>query len=288
MRAISIVIVALPLLIVGCGKQAELENQNRELRTQLAAKDQYIEEVTSTISDIHKQLDQAWSMEKKVVKQTTPVEGAKVLTHAEIRQQVFSLITDIDSTLAANRKKISNLQYKLNSAATRYAGLQKMVDDLKSTIEEREKAVAELQARVEGLESDVRTKGLIIAVQDSTIWNYSRRLSRQTSQLNAVYVAVGSRKDLKGKGIITDEGGILWGLLGSTSVLAADANTDFFQRMDKSADSTIDVAGEIDQIIPRRDASSYAQEETTNGHTILRIVRPDAFWRQNHLVIVSK
>ncbi len=288
MRTVSFVLAVIPLLLLGCGKEAELENQNQELRQQLAAKDKYIEEVTSTIDEIHNQLENAWSMEKKVVRQTTTMEGAKTRIHAEIKQQVFNLIANIDSVLAANRKKVTNLQHRLNAASIQYAGLQKMVDDLRRTIEEREKSIAELQARVQGLEGEVSAKAQVIAVQDTTIRNYSRQLSHQTTQLNTVFYVVGNRNELKGKGIISDEGGILWGLLGSTTVLATDFDGEYFQRMDKSTDMTIVVPGAIDQIIPKRDVNSYAEEQTTDGHTILRIVRPDAFWRENHLVIVAK
>ena len=159
MRTILFLIAIVPLLFVGCGKQAELENQNEGLKRQMAAKDQYIDEMTSTINDVHSQLENVWAMEKKVVKQTTSKEGTRVLVHAEVKQRVFDLIADIDSMLAANRKRVSNLQHRLNVSSVQYTGLQKMVDDLKRTIEEREKSVAELQARVEGLEGKRNYRG---------------------------------------------------------------------------------------------------------------------------------
>ncbi len=288
MRTISILFAAIPLLILGCSKQAELENQNQDLRKQMAAKDQYIDEMTSMINEVHAQLENAWLMEKKVVKRTTSAEGEKTLVHADVRQQVFQLISDIDSMLSANRKKVSYLQHRLNVSTTQYAGLQKMVDDLKNTIAEREKSVADLQSRVEGLEGEIIAKNNVIAVQDTTIRDYTRQLNTKTTQLNTVYYVAGKRKDLKGKGIITDEGGVLWGLLGTTTVMTSNFDGEYFQTLDKSTDSTIDVEGTIDQIIPKRDPGSYAEERLSEGHTVLRITNPDTFWRERHLVIVSK
>jgi hypothetical protein len=163
-----------------------------------------------------------------------------------------------------------------------------MVEDLKTTLEEREKTLADLQARVTSLESEVGVKTRVIAAREATIEDQSNQLSERIRQLNTVYYVAGKKDDLKKEGIIADEGGVLWGLLGTTMVLAADFNAELFQKMDKTKDFQIDVPGKIAEIIPKRDAVSFSMEETKGGRTILKIVKPDQFWKVNRLVIVSK
>ena len=287
MRASYIVVITILLLFTGCN-QTELENKNKELQQQLAAKDQYIEEVSSAINEIHNQLESTWAMENKVIQQSLAREGSKAPSHLQVKQQILNRISDIDSILAANRKKLSNLQARLKNAAIQYAGLQKMVDDLKVTLEEREKTLADLQARVKSLESEVGEKTRVIAAREATIDNQSKQLNERTLQMNTVYSVAGKKDDLKGQGIIMDEGGFLWGLLGSTTVLAGNFNADLFQKMDKTKDMQIDVSGKIAEIIPKRDAGSYSIEETSGGRTILKIVNADQFWKVNRVVIVSK
>ncbi len=287
MRTGFIVTTALLLVFAGCG-QSELENKNKELQKQLEAKDQYIEEVTSAINDIHNQLENTWAMENKVMQQSPAKEGSKAPSHLQVKQQILNRISDIDSILSANRKKLTSLQIRLKNAATQYAGLQKMVDDLKATLEEREKTLADLQARVKSLESEVSEKTRVIAAREATIEDQSNQLNERTRQMNTVYYVVGKKDDLKGKGIITDEGGILWGLLGSTTVLAGNFNADLFQKMDKTKEAQIEVPGKIAEIIPKRDAGSYSIEETSAGRSILKIANPDQFWKVNRVVIVSK
>lgn len=287
MRTGLFVTIAFFLLFTGCD-QSELENKNKELQKQLDSRDQYIEEVTSAINEIHNQLESTWAMENKVIQQSLARQGAKAPSHLQVKQQILSRISDIDSILAANRKKLSNLQNRLKNAAIQYAGLQKMVDNLKATLEEREKTLADLQARVKSLEFEVSEKTRVIATREATIEDQSNQLNELTRQMHTVYYVVGKKDDLKGKGIITDEGGVLWGLLGSTTVLAGNFNADLFQKMDKRKESQIDVPGKIDEIIPKRDAGSFSMEETTGGRTILIIVNSDQFWKVNRLVIVSK
>ena len=279
--------LAFLLVIAGCG-QSELENKNKDLEKQIAARDQYIEEITSAINEIHNQLENTWAMENKVIQQSVTREGAKAPSHLQVKQQILSRISDIDSILAANRKKLLSLQARLNNAAVQYAGLQKMVDDLRVTLEEREKTLADLQARVKSLESEVTEKTRVIAAREATIEDQSNQLNERTRQMNTVYYVVGKKDDLKQKGIIADEGGILWGLLGSTSVLAGSFNADLFQKMDKTKEFQIDVPGKIAEIIPRRDPGSFSLGETSGGGTILKILNADQFWKVNRLVIVSK
>lgn len=287
MRTTLVFLLALALMLGGCGK-AELENQNKELQKQLQAKDQYIEEVTSAINEIHNQLENTWAMEKNVMQQSTAREGSKPATNVEMKQRIISRIADIDSILSANRKKLSGLQNKLKAAAVQYAGLQKMVEDLKATLEEREKALTDLQERVKTLEGVVTEKTRIIAARETTIEEQSSELKERTKRMNTVYVVVGKRDDLKTKGIIADEGGVLWGLLGSTTVLASNFNSELFQQLDKTKDMQIDVTGKIDEIIPKRETAAYALEPAAGGHTILKIVNPDQFWKVNRIVVISK
>jgi hypothetical protein len=107
------------------------------------------------------------------------------------------------------------------------------------------------------------------------------------TQMNTVYYVVGKKDDLEKKGIVADEGGFLWGLLGSTTVLAGNFNPDLFQKIDKTKQAQIDVTGKIVEIIPKRDAGSYSTTEA-GGQTVLKIVNADQFWKVNRLVIIAK
>jgi hypothetical protein len=104
--------------------------------------------------------------------------------------------------------------------------------------------------------------------------------------LNTVYYVVGTRNDLEQKDIIRSTGGFLWGLLGSTTVLTSNYSEQAFQALDKVTGTTIDVPGEIDEMVPERESSSYSKEVDANGHTRLVIVKPDEFWKANHLAII--
>ena len=71
------------------------------------------------------------------------------------------------------------------------------------------------------------------------------------------------RHELEEKGIIKDEGGFLWGLLGSTTTLAPGFDERLFKPMNKEVNTAIQVNGKIDEILPRRSVQSYSAAPLT-------------------------
>jgi hypothetical protein len=281
--------IVLSIALVGCdnGRQTELESQNKDLQNQLASKDKYIQDVTATIGEISNQLESVWSAEKKVLRQTTTHEGGKLLSEAQLKEHILARISDINATLASNRKRIVSLQHRLNAAKTQYTGIQSMVDDLKKNLEDRERSIADLTQRVQNLQVEVNDKVQIIATRDETIQDQAKQLEDDTTALQTVYYVVGTRSDLKDKGIITREGGFPWGLFGATTILADSYDPEYFQTVDKTKQTEIEIPGKVDEIVPKRSEGSYTKKELDNGHTVIEIKKPENFWRENHLVIIT-
>ncbi|MFA6540528.1 MAG: hypothetical protein WCT99_02915 [Bacteroidota bacterium] len=275
------------LIIAGCSQQDELEQKNKEMEAQLASKDRFIEEVTSSINEINSTMESAWAIEKNVVSKTSETEGKTALNTMEVKEKIIERISDVRMLLSENRRKIAALEKRLRGSSTQYTGLKKMVDELKASLDEREQSVAQLTARVQELESDVQEKAKVIAVNTSMIAERDSTIGENTRKLNTVYVVSGNHDELKDKGVIADEGGILWGLTGTTTVLASAFSDDLFQPIDRTSETIIPVQGTIDKIVPLREESSYAIEESVSGHSVLVIVKPEVFWREKHLAIVT-
>ncbi len=284
------VLAAFVLAIAGCGensRQTDLEKQNSQLMQELAAKDKFIEDVSSSINEIHNKLDAVWAVEKNIMGQTSSIEGGAKLTQAQLKEQILDRISGIQNTLEENRKKVSRLQQRLKESNTKYAGLDKLVEDLKKNLDEREKSIAEMQSRIQNLEGQVSQQVQVINQHEATIGDQAKQIEEQKKQMNTAYYTMGSRDELKKKGIITKEGGILWGLLGTTTVLSNNFEDDQFRPLDKTTVTEIEVPGRIDEIIPKRDESMYMKQETEDHRTVLKITNPAAFWKENRLVIVT-
>ena len=292
---IVVIFCAFALIAAGCNTRSnELEKQNAELQAksnelykELTTRDEYIGQVMGAINEMHENLASAQEKEKLLVSETDKLEGTKKPSSGEIRQKMLGQIAEIDSTLQSDKKKLAELQSKVRSYRTQFASLNKMIANLKATLEEREASITQLQQRVAELEGEVSQKSLMVAQRDSTINEQATIISKQTSKINTGYYIIGTRRELKEKGIIADEGGLLWGLFGTTTILANGFNGKLFTPFNKTTDMKIDVAGSIGEIVPKRNMQFYSiSAGADREHASIQITKPDQFWQDNYLVII--
>jgi len=272
------------VLLIGCNtKEEELQkkldqtqNERTSLQQNIAERDKYIEDVMQSINQVYTDLEAARAKEGKLLKGAAGKEGSGQPAIVDTRQKVLHDISDIGLVLKENRKKIADIQHRLRLEHNKIAGLDSLISNLKVSLLEREQSIAQLQAQVQGLENTVAEKTRVIEQKDNVI-------DQQQRTMNTGYYVVGTKDELKKKGIIADEGGFLWGLLGSTTVMASDFDKSSFTPIDKTKGDPIHVDGKIEEILPRRNQEFFATDEQGSS---LKIVSPDRFWQNNYLVIV--
>jgi PBP1b-binding outer membrane lipoprotein LpoB len=285
-KYLALVVVA--VLIGGCsGRTDELERQNAELRNKsselsadLSSRDAYIDTVTQSINEIYANLEGVRSNEKMIASETNGIESGKQVTNREVRERILSQLSTINENMAGNRKKLADVQAKMASYRTQFSGLKKMVATLKKTIEDREQAIAALETKVHGLESDLTEKTRVVSEKEAVI-------TAQTTKINTAYYVVGKRSDLEQKGIIAKDGGFLWGLLGSSTILASGVDPKYFTPINKVEERTIQVNGKIDEVIPKRSPEFYTKTLVDNNQSMITIAEPTAFWQDQYLVIIT-
>src|SRR6266852_163479 len=134
MKMICAALVGILCLATGCNKNDELEKQNTDLQNQnsvlvrdLSARDEYIDTVTQAIDDVNASLELAGSREQELLKESGNVESAKKRTGRELRGRILAQIAAIDSNLMKNRRRLNELQSRIKSYHTQFAGLNKMI-----------------------------------------------------------------------------------------------------------------------------------------------------------------
>jgi len=287
MKTLLALVALVTVLVIGCSnKEEELQQQltkakgeQATLQQNIAERDKSIEEVMKAINEVYADLEKARSKEGKLVERAGSSEVPTQITNAATRQVLLGNITEIGTALKENRKKIAALQTKVKSLGGQLAGLNTLIVNLKHSLQEREQSIALLEAKVQGLETTVVEKTKAIAEKEGVI-------EEQRQMMKKAFYVIGTRKELKEKGIITDEGGFLWGLLGSTTVMASGVNQSLFTPIDKTADQTIQISGAIDEILPHRNEEFFATMQPSDNASSLKIVQPEKFWQDNYLVIV--
>jgi peptidoglycan hydrolase CwlO-like protein len=286
-RAILAVLTA--IFLVGCGNSereealqrqlGESQSEQGTLRQSVADRDKYMEEVIRSINEVYVDLEQARAKETKLAMRVDTTEAPMQFSNAEVRQNFLKKIDGIGTTLKANRKRITDLQVRVRSLGGEVKSLNTLIANLKQSLKEREESIAQLEGRVQGLEQMVAEKTRVISEQDSVIVTHRRTESTG-------YMIVGTRRELREKGIIKEEGGFLWGLLGSTTVLASDIDKTLFTPIDKTREKSVSVKGVIEEVLPHRNENLFSTAEPVEETSVLTVVQPDRFWQDNYLVII--
>jgi uncharacterized coiled-coil protein SlyX len=233
-----------------------------------------------SVNEVYADLEKARIKEGVLKKAGAGAEGPPQYTSAQSRDRLIANINEIGTSLQDNRKKIASLEVRMKQFKGQIAGLNSLVENLKASIAEREQSITQLQAKVEGLQATMAEKTKLIEDKDMTI-------GTQLRTMNTAFYVIGTRDELRKKGIITDEGGFLWGLLGSTTVMSSGIDQSNFTPIDKTKDKTIKVDGRIEEILPRRNADLFAAVANPEKGSELTITSPGRFWQENYLVIVT-
>jgi hypothetical protein len=275
------------ILIAGCNTMeeklhqqlAQSERDRDSTRQIVSERDKYLEEVVRAVNVVYADLEEARAKEGRLLNRAGGAEKLAMNTSVDTREKLLQDIGEIGSALKENRKRISDLEARSRAYRYRIAGLDTLIGNLKRTLAEREQSIAQLEGKVQGLEATVAENTRTISAKELIIEDQHKRMS-------TAYYVVGTRDELKQKGIITEEGGFLWGLLGSTTVLASGIDATEFTPIDKNTDQTIHVAGNVDEILPHRQEGFFAMAKPDDKNTDLTIVNPNRFWQDRYLVIV--
>jgi hypothetical protein len=276
-------------LFAGCGnekKEKQLQDQlvqtemvRDSIEQLITERDHYLEQVVRSVNEVYADLELARVKEGKVLNRAGAAEKSTVSASLDTREGLLKDISEIGSVLQENRKRINLLETRSRKARHRIASLDTLIENLKQTLAQREQSIALLEAKVKGLEETVADNTRTMAQKDFIIEN-------QQKKIGTGYYIVGTRDELRKKGIITDEGGFLWGLLGSTTVLVSGVDEEDFTPVDITRDENIHVPGKVEEILPRRQNEFFAMAPTSDNATDLMIVNRDKFWQDRHLVIV--
>jgi peptidoglycan hydrolase CwlO-like protein len=282
------VVALCAIFVIGCNNDKEemqkqltdAQNARTSLQQDITDRDAYFEQVMKSVNEVYADLEKARIKEGVLKKKGAGLEGPTQYTNAQSRDRLIQNINDIGSSLQENRKRIAALEVRMKGYKGQIAGLNTLIENLKSSIAERERSITELQAKVEGLQATMAEKTKLLDEKEMTI-------SDQQRTMNTGFYVVGTRDELRKKGIITDEGGFLWGLLGSTTVMSSSVDQSNFTPIDKTKDQTIKVDGKIEEILPRRNADLFASKQGDENSSELTIMSPGRFWQQNYLIIVK-
>jgi len=207
--------------------------------------------------------------------------------NADRRAEIRANLQNIRARLAANRNLLAQMENKLKASDNKNAVLQKTIASLKAHIDSQDQKIAQLEeqlasanTQIASLNTQVEESQEQVKTESAAKEEAQAQATAATNELNTVYYAIGSNKELKQNGLLSKK------FLGATKVLKGNFNEAYFTKADKRNLITIPTNAKKVKIWTNMPAGSYSIEEGTGGVKTIKITNPEKFWSlSNHLII---
>lgn len=246
----------------------ELKEKDSILNTKEAAMTEFIQ----SFNEIQENLN-AIKEKEKIISTNSGTDIKK-----SEKDQVISDIQTIYDLLNKNKEKVANLSKKLKASNLKVQELELAVANLTNQLTEKEAEIASLQQQLEKLSGDFSNLNVK--------YNQEKAASEQkTEKLNTAYYVVGTSKELKKNGVITQEGGFIG--LGRVAELNTTLDPGYFTKIDITEVKDIPIGGKQVKLITSHPAGSYKMVEGATATIKLSITDAEKFWSISKYLIIS-
>jgi len=273
MKKLKFTLAALVFVVAACGTSAETERKLAELEQANAQKDSLMQEVALSsrlLSDINVEIAKVKVRGRLTVSSESPITASSDTLIAKLRY-VVTRVRETESQLAQSRQRIKNLT---NLSDSLRATLDSTASNLQAVIATQKQTIDLLTDQVNTLTAEN------VALRDS---------------LSTGYYVIGTRAELKKKGILTEQGGgrvlfILW-RTGKTLQPARNLDPSLFTPIDTRKVTEIPLPSVKAQyrVVSLQDLSYVAEQRDHNkysGVANLTITSPVDFWRNSKFLVI--
>ena len=273
-------------------KKEDLELQVAGLEKQMIRQESAFEEVMDLIVEVEDQIGDIVEKENLVYGQSQePFSTGK-------KENILKEIAMIDDLIIRSNASIQTLTDKVKSSDLKLGIFEKRINALQADLFDRQEVITNLKAEIVtkdqaielmAVQADSLTSTINARVEELDQKDLEvKQLTALNDELNKGYMAIGTFKELREKGVVDKEGGFL-GFIGRTVALQDNVTEDVFIELDKREISQLRIqATELD-LVSNHPSGSYSILATDEENVkILEITDPDAFWQISQYLVISK
>ena len=258
-----------------------METQKTSLTETITSRDSVISEWILTFDEIEKNLALIKEKEKLITVRSNDVEFSRAR-----KEQILEDIKSINSLLEQNKKKIASLTAQLKRSGVTIKALQVKITEMEALMKESEVEISDLKETLADKDFEIEQLNAEMTDMQVTIEQKEEKIISQTNELNKAFIASGTFKELKAKGLVTKEGGFIG--LGKKKSLIENFPDSVFTQINITETMTIPVNSKDARLITEHPAGSY---ELTRGKDNLveniEIKDPVMFWKISRYAVVE-
>jgi chromosome segregation ATPase len=260
---------------------AAIENQKTSYTQLLTTRDSVISEWIVTFDQVEKDLNMVKEKENIITVNSANGEFSK-----SKKEQIQRDIAYINTVLDQNRKKIESLTAQLKNSGGTIKGLQIKVAELEASMKLREAEVSELKLALVNKDFEIGKLNTIMTDQQLAIAQKDEKISNQINEKNKAYVAYGTFKDLKAKGLVTKEGGFIG--IGKKELVTSEFADSSFTQINITELKEIPINSKNAKFMTDHPRGSYAMITNADKKiTSIEITDPEQFWKISKYAVVE-
>ena len=295
MRKTFLFAAAAVLALSACVSKDKYEKELEQVKLISAEKDSLLKDVMATtqfIADVNTELGKV-----RDAKAGKPVVGAAGelpnASPAEQRAQMLDRIKQLtdrvneaESRLAASRQRVAALSGDNAALQKQLAQYDSTITAFKSIIENQKAEIASLTSQVNALQGEnvvLKTEKAQLTTEKETLTSEKAAL---TLERNTVYYVIGTKDELRKKGIIVKKGGLLG--IAATDIPATTLNPADFTSIDKTKVSSIALPNpdRSYRVLSRQDLTATAQPAKGGYKGSIAITNAEQFWAASKFLII--
>ena len=285
MRKIVLMLGIGTLLLGACSKPADNVDADSlriaNLSDELQKATDYKDSLLLLMDDIYQGMDQINQQEGLL--NNLGATGDNANRREEIRQN----LEVIREKLRTNRELLAQMEKKLAVSNDKNGVLTKTIENLKTQISSQETHIAQLNTELESARTKIAQLNEEVAETKEQMEaevaekeKAQQEVVSTTNQLNRIYYAIGTNKELKNKGLISKK------FLGKTKVLEGEFDKEYFTVGDKRNLMSIPCGDKSVKIWTNHPDGSYEIIENADKTKTIKILDADKFWSvSNHLIV---
>lgn len=254
------------------GGNTELENKIKQLELDNAMKDSVINESLSFFNEIQSNLE-AIGIRKDEIRAIS----ANSEISGDDKKWILEEIQHINYLREENAGKVRQLKDQMKKNGVKIKELEIMIESLLKDIQWKDEQISLLQGELDNLDKEY--SALFDAYQEQSI-----QMDEMTEEMNTVYYAYGTSKELQDNKVIEKKNGFLG--MGKKTELTSNINESYFTKINAKKKTKITVEGNDLQFITYHPRSSYKLEPNGSKTTVV-ILDASEFWKiSKYLVVV--
>lgn len=261
---------------------AKLETQYQDLSVQLGVRDSMVNDWVNLFDQVEKDLQTIKEKENLL----SSIKSEDVELAENKRESILRDIQLLNTLLADNKKKIAALNTQLKNSGMKIAVLEKKVEELSLALDQRNQHIDSLKTYLAEKDFEMAQLNTKLSDMEVTMAQKQSVINTMEYELNKGFIASGSYKELKEKGLINKEGGFLG--VGRTKSLRDNVTPEGFTEVDITKTISIPVNSKKVRLITEHPSNSYSlKKDDNNLIATIEITNPVEFWRISKYAVVE-